>query len=43
MVMRSDVEEFLDIVHNQYSQSDAVLLPPKDAVSRLRALLDKQT
>ena len=43
MVMRSDVEEFLDIVHRQYSQSDAVLLPAKDAVSRLRVLLHKQT
>ena len=38
MVMRSDVEEFLDIVHKQYSQADAVLLPAEDAVNRLQML-----
>ncbi len=42
MVMRSDVEEFLDIVHRQYSQCDAVLLPAKDAVSRLKVLIHMQ-
>ncbi len=43
MVMRSDVEDFLDIVHHQYSQCDAVLLPAKDAVSRLQVLIHTQT
>lgn len=33
MVERSDVEEFLDIVHRLYSQRDAVLLPAEDAAS----------
>lgn len=43
MVMRSDVEDFLDIVHHRYSQCDAVLLPAKDAVSRLQVLFHTQT
>ncbi len=43
MVMRSDVEDFLDIVHHYFSQCDAVLLPAKDAVSRLQALIQTQT
>ncbi len=43
MVMRLDVEDFLDIVHHHYSQCDAVLLPAKDAVSRLQALIQTQT
>lgn len=37
-VKRSDVNDFLDIVQRQYSQCDAVLLPAKDAVSRLQVL-----
>lgn len=43
MVLRSDVEDFLDIVHQQYSQRDAVLLPAEDAVSRLQVLIQTQT
>lgn len=34
MVNRSDVEEFLDVVHRLYSQHDAVLLPAQDAAVR---------
>lgn len=43
MVMRSEVEDFLDIVHHQYSQCDAVLLPAEDAVSRLQAAIQAQS
>ena len=42
-MMRSDVEDFLDIVHHQYSQCDVVLPPAKDAVSRLQVLIRMQT
>lgn len=37
-VKRSNVNDFLNIVQRQYSHCDAVLLPAKDAVSRLQML-----
>ena len=43
MVMRSDADDFLDVVHHRFSQRDAVLLPAKDAVSRLQVLIQTQT
>jgi len=36
MVMRNDVEDFLEVMHQRFSQCDAVLLPAKDAVSSLQ-------
>ncbi len=39
-VMRSDLEDFLDIVHSQFSRPGAVLLPAIDAAKRLLAWSD---